>query len=130
MIARPGSFSLVYSGDDFQVTETFVVPVDQPGILIRLQINAYSPLRIDAHFTRDFQLMWPGAIGAPYAGWDNAAHGFLLGADGQTYRGLVASPDAALIDQEYSTNYSASTDCSFTLGTVRGRAERVVAIAG
>ena len=60
----------------------------------------------------------------------NAAHGFILGADGQTYRGLVASPDAARIDQEYSTNYSASTDCSFTLGTVRGRAERVIAIAG
>ena len=130
VIARPGSFSLLYSSDDFQVTETFVVPVDQPGILIRLQINTYEPLRIDAHFTRDFQLMWPAAIGAPYIDWQESAHGFILGADGQHYRGLVASPDAARIDQEYGTNYSASTDSSFTLGAVRGRAERVVVIAG
>jgi glycogen debranching enzyme len=130
VIARPGSFSLLYSGDDFQVTETFVVPVDQPGILIRLQINTYTPLRIDAHFTRDFQLMWPAAIGAPYIDWDESAHGFILDADGQPYRGLVASPDATRIDQEYGTNYSASTDCSFTLGTVRGHAERVIGIAG
>jgi len=130
VIARPGSFSLLYSGDDFQVTETFVVPVDQPGILILLQINSYVPMRIDAHFTRDFQLMWPAAIGAPYIDWEEAAHGFMLGADGQQYRGLVASPDAARIDQEYGTNYSASTDSSFTLGTVRGRAERVIVMAG
>ena len=101
VIARPGSFSLVYSGDDFQVTETFVAPVDQPGILIRLQIDTYAPMRIDAHFTRDFQLMWPAAIGAPYIGWEESRHGFMLGADGQKYWGLVASPDAGRIDQEY-----------------------------
>ena len=129
VIARPGSFSVLYTGDEFQVTETFVVPVDQPGILIRLQVNTNAPLRIDAHFTRDFQLMWPAAIGAPYIDWDEAAHGFVLGADGQRYTGLVASPDAARLDQEYGTNYSASTDCAFTLGTVRGRAERVIVIA-
>ncbi len=130
VIARPGSFSLLYSGDDFQVAETFVVPVDQPGILIRLQVNTYSLLRIDAHFTRDFQLMWPAAIGAPYIDWDESAHGFILGADGQHYRGLVASPDAVRIEQEYGSNYSASTDSSFTLGTVRGHAERVIVLAG
>ena len=130
VIARPGSFSLLYSGDDFQVTETFVVPADQPGILIRLQIDTYSPMRIDAHFTRDFQLMWPAAIGAPYIDWDESVHGFILGADGQHYRGLVASPDAARIEQEYGSNYSASTDSSFTLGTVRGHAERIIVIAG
>ena len=95
VIARPGSFSVVYSGDDFQVTETFVVPVDRPGILVRLQIDSYSAMRIDAHFTRDFQLMWPAAVGAPYIDWEESAHGFILGADGQHYRALVASPDAA-----------------------------------
>jgi glycogen debranching enzyme len=129
VIARPGSFSLLYSGDEFQVTETFVVPVDQPGILVRLQVNTDAPLRIDAHFTRDFQLMWPAAIGAAYINWDEAAHGFVLGVDGQTYRGLVASPDAVRLDQEYGTNYSASTDCALTLGTVRGRADRAIVIA-
>jgi glycogen debranching enzyme len=129
VIARPGSFSLLYSGDEFQVTETFAVPVDQPGILVRLQVNTTAPVRIDAHFTRDFQLMWPAAVGAAYINWEDAAHGFVLGADGQPYRGLVASPDAARLGQEYGTNYSASTDCAFTLGTVRGRAERVIAIA-
>jgi glycogen debranching enzyme len=128
--ARPGSFSLLYAGDDFRVTETFVAPVDQPAILIRLQVDTYTPLRIDAHFTRDFQLMWPAAIGSGYIAWDEAAHGFVLGADGHPYHGLVASPDAARIDQEYGTNYSASSDCGFTLGTVRGHAERAIVIAG
>lgn len=129
VISRPGSFSVVYAGDEFQVTETFAVPVDQPGILVRLQVNTYAPLRIDAHFTRDFQLMWPAAIGAPYIGWDDRLHGFVLGADGQHYRGLVASPDAVRLEQEYGTNYSASSDCAFTLGTLRGRAERSIVIA-
>ncbi len=129
IIARPGSFSVLYSGDDFQVTETFVVPVDRPAILIRLQVHTYTPVRIDVHFTRDFQLMWPAAIGAAYVGWEEEAHGFILGADGLPYVGLVASPDAVRLNEEYGTNYSASTDCAFTLGTMRGNAERVIAIA-
>lgn len=127
--ARPGSFSLLYAADEFRVTETFVAPVDQPGILIRLEVNTRAPLGIEAHFTRDFQLMWPAGIGAAYMQWDEGAHGFILGTDGQPYVGLVAAPEAARIAQEYGTNYAASTDSAFTLGTVSGHAERVIAIA-
>ncbi|MFN7997777.1 MAG: GH116 family glycosyl hydrolase [Bryobacteraceae bacterium] len=128
-VSRPGSFSLLYSGDEFRVTETFTVPIDQPGILIRLQVDTRVPLRIDAHFTRDFQLMWPAAIGAPYLDWRDDVHGFVLGADGQPYVALVASPDAARLDQEYGTNFSASTDSAFTLGEVRGQVDRYIVIA-
>jgi len=130
VVARPGSFSLIYAGDEFRVTETFVVPVDQSGILIQLDIDTYTPLGVEAHFTRDLQLMWPAAIGAGYMDWDDNTHVFRMGADGQPYAGMVGSPDAARIEQEYGTNYSASTDSAFSLGTVKGHAARTIAIAG
>src|ERR1039458_6504428 len=57
--SRPGSYTITYTGDDFQADETLVVPIDEPGAVILLDVRARSPLRIDVEFVRDFQLMWP-----------------------------------------------------------------------
>src|SRR5690349_22943185 len=42
----PASTAIIYSGDEFQVTESITVPVHEPGGLIRLQVEAHDPLTI------------------------------------------------------------------------------------
>jgi len=130
MASRPGSYTITYTGDDFQVTETLFVPADEPGALLLFNIKARSALRIDVEFARDFQLMWPASLGSGYAEWDGALHGFRFGADGYPYAAILGSPDAALESREYATNYSAASDSVFTLGSIQGHAERVLALAG
>jgi len=127
--ARPGSYTITYSADDFQVSETLVVPVDQPGAAILLDVQAHNPLRIDVAFLRDFQLMWPASIGTAYAGWNPDLKAFEFGADGQPYAAVFGSPDAALLSAEYATNYSAATHYVFTLGEIHGHAQRTLALA-
>jgi glycogen debranching enzyme len=127
--ARPGSYTITYTGDDFQADETLVVPTDEPGAVILLDVRARSPLRIDVEFVRDFQLMWPASIGTGYAEWNGRLKSFEFGADGQPFAAVFGSPDAALESQEYATNYSAATHAVFTLGEIKGHAQRVLAVA-
>ncbi len=130
MTSRPGSCSITYTGDDFSVTETLVVPVDEPGALILLDVNAKNPLRINVEFTRDFQLMWPASIGTGYVEWNEQRKAFVFGADGYDYAAVLSSPDATLQTRDYATNYSAGSTDGFSLGAVTGHAQRVLALAG
>ena len=128
--ARPGAYTITYTGDDFSVSETLVASMSQPGAVILLDVNTRSPLRIDVAFTRDFQLMWPAAIGSGYGEWSEENKSFLFGADGQHFAAVLGSPDAELLTREHATDYSVATGSLFTLGTVNGHAERVLALAG
>jgi glycogen debranching enzyme len=73
--------------------------------------------------------MWPASIGTGYCDWDDASKSFRFGADGQSFAAVLGSPDATLTAREYATNYSADPHWVFTLGTIKGHAERVLAVA-
>ncbi|HXM43026.1 MAG TPA: hypothetical protein VN924_17360 [Bryobacteraceae bacterium] len=126
---RPGSYTIAYTGDDFQVDETLVAPIDEPGAAILIDVRARNPVRIDVEFARDFQLMWPASIGTGYAEWNGQLKAFQFGADGQPFAAVFGSPDAALESQEYATNYAAVTHAMFTLGEIKGHAQRALAVA-
>ena len=130
IISRPGSYAIIYSGDEYEVRETLAASADRPGAIIRLQISAHSPLRVDVEFTTDFQLMWPASIGTSYGEWDSQLHVWRFGADGHLFAAILGSPNAALLTREYGANYSTGTVNTFTLGTIRGNAERVLTFAG
>jgi hypothetical protein len=130
IVSRPGSYTLVYSGDEYEVRETLAASSDQPGAVIRLQIHSFAPLRVDVEFTRDFQLMWPASIGTAYGEWNDKEKVWQFGADGQTFAAVLGSPDGALVDHEYLTNYSTDASDRFTLGTIKGSADRYLILAG
>ncbi|MCH8948338.1 MAG: hypothetical protein IH789_12060, partial [Acidobacteria bacterium] len=113
---RPESCSILYAGDSFVVRETLFVPVDEPGAVIILEIETAQPLEIEAGFERDFQLMWPAALGGTYMGWDAKLRAFALGEEQRRFFALIGSPSAAEPRQEYSTNSNSSRKTSFRLG--------------
>jgi glycogen debranching enzyme len=126
---RPATSSITYTGDDFRVVETLVVPRDKAGALMVLDVQARHPLRIDVEFTPDFQLMWPASMGTAGMEWNPQAKGFVFAADGQPFAAVVGSPDAMLQSLAYATNHASSSSSSFSLGAITGHAVRVVAIA-
>src|SRR5215813_4569685 len=63
LIVHPEGPSIVYSTASFEVRETLLVPPTEPGAIIRLDIDTFEPLQVEVQFLRDFQLMWPAAIG-------------------------------------------------------------------
>ena len=130
VIVRPESTSLVYADDTFRVTETFLAPVREPGVIIRLEVETESPLEIEAVFQRDFQLEWPAGLGATYENWDEGRHAFAFGEERKTYAALVGSPTATVSLEESNTNYVASPLSGFRLGvTPKGKATKLIIMA-
>ena len=67
------------------------VPVKEPGVIVRLDINTYTPLEITASFTRDFQLMWPAGLGGTFASWDAGLDAFVIGEERRRFYGIPSA---------------------------------------
>ena len=127
---QPEACSILYAGDTFQVRETFFVPVHETGAVILIEVETVHPLEVEAVFQRDFQLEWPAGLGGTYLNWNPDLRAFALGEEQKKFAALVGSPTAALSGEEYSTNYSSSSQSSFLLGpTAKGGDTKVVVIA-
>jgi glycogen debranching enzyme len=128
--ARPESVTILYTGDTYNVRETFFVPVNEQGAIIKLEIETEHPLDIEVQFQRDFQLEWPAALGGTYGYWDKPRTAFYIGEETKKFIALVGSPTATDEQVEYATNYSSSDQSGFHLGvTQKGKETKLVVIA-
>jgi len=131
VIARPESFTLVYTGDTFSVRETFFAPVHEPGAVIKIDVETEQPFSVQAAFERDFQLEWPAALGGTFEDWDKELRAFTMGEETKKFAAIIGSPTAGNAALEYANNYSSSRENSFDLGvTTKGRDSKVIVIAG
>lgn len=130
VMVRPESSSLIYVGDTFRVTEKFIAPVHEAGVIIRLEVETERPLEIEAVFRRDFQLEWPAALGATWENWSEALRAFNFGEESKTYAAFVGSPTATVSLQELNTNYETSALSGFRLGpTAKGKETKLILVA-
>ena len=125
---RPESSSILYASDSFSVMETFFVPPEQSGAVIRIETNSRKPLQVEAVFQRDFQLMWPGAVGGTFAFWDEKQHAFVFGEEQKKFFAVIGSAEAAPSREEYITNYTASTESGFLLPNATGKQTHSIVI--
>jgi glycogen debranching enzyme len=127
---RPEATTILYAGDTFRVKETFFTPVDEPGAIIQLDVETEQPLEIEATFHPDFQLEWPAALGATYSSWDARLHATTFGVDHKEYAGLLGSPTAVVVSQEFDTNYNSSSVMGIRLGvTAHGKDTKLIVMA-
>jgi len=127
VMVRPESVTLVYSGDDFSVRETFFVPVRETGAAVLFDIETEQPIEIEAKFIADFQLEWPAALGGTFLYWDVPAHAFVCGEERRKFFALVGSPSASSPGIAYQTNFSSSEENSMRLGvTAKGTDHKMI----
>ncbi len=127
---RPEATTITYVWDTFTVRETLLVPLNEPGAVIRLEVDAAQPIQIEAAFERDFQLEWPGAMGGTDIDWVPSLHAFSMTENQEKFYALVGSPQATEFHQEYVTNYSADRENSFSFGSIpAGKSTKVIVIA-
>jgi glycogen debranching enzyme len=129
--ARPEATTLVYAGDTFSIRETFFVPVDEPGALIKFEVETEQPLELEVAFHRDFALEWPAAVGGTYANWNEKLNAFGFGEESKRFAAVIGSPTAREPKLEYESNYASTHENSLRLGvTAKGRETKILAIAG
>ncbi len=89
---RPEGVTIEYAYEQFTVREHIFVPLDQPAIVILLEVDALRPLDIIARFTPDIHFAWPAALGGQYLIWEQNARAFLFSEAKRSVNAFLGSP--------------------------------------
>jgi len=91
---RPEATTLVYAHSAFTVRQTMFAPLDEPGVVILLEVESVLPLSITASFRPRLRLMWPATSMSSNLSWDGDAHAYFLTEETNRFAGVLGSPDA------------------------------------
>src|SRR5262249_14103068 len=106
-------------------------PPTESGAIIRLDIDTFEPLQIEVQFLRDFQLMWPAAIGGTYMGWDAQLNAFTFGHEQKRFAAVLGSPDVVDHRSSYFSNSGSSDVNSMSLRKAKkGHSTQYIFFAG
>ncbi len=91
---RPEATTLVYTHPAFTVRQTILAPIDEPGIVMLLDVDALRPLTVSMAFRPDLGLMWPAGLMTGFVGFDAEKGRYFTGEETQRFVGTVGSPIA------------------------------------
>ncbi len=91
---RPEATTFTYSHAAFTVRQIIFAPVDEPGIIMLLDVQSVLPMTITGSFRPKLRLMWPAGLMTGYIGWDENAHVYTIGEETRRFVGMIGSPDA------------------------------------
>lgn len=89
---RPELTTITYAHQSFTVRQHILAPHDEAGLLVLLDVEAVRPLEIVVTFEPVLQLMWPGAFGGQYLGWNHNRRAFILSESLRERHALIGSP--------------------------------------
>jgi glycogen debranching enzyme len=92
--ARPEATILTYSHAAFSVRQILFVPIDQPAVVMLLDVKTTLPMRITASFRPRLRLMWPAGLMTPFVSWDEKAGLYSIGEESRRFAGAIGSPGA------------------------------------
>ncbi len=92
---RPEATTITYTHATFTVRQHVLAPLDEPGLLVLLEVDSLRPLEIVASFRTVLQYAWPGGLGGQYAFWSEEDRAFVLSESLRRRNALVGSPWAA-----------------------------------
>jgi glycogen debranching enzyme len=91
---RPEATIFTYSHAAFTVRQIIFAPIDEPGIVMLLDVQSVLPMTITASFRPKLRLMWPAGLMTGYAGWDDKARAYIIGEETGRFVGMIGSPVA------------------------------------
>ena len=89
---RPESTTLVYAHAAFTVRQIMFAPLDEPGIVILLDVDSVLPLTMTASFRPRLRLMWPAPSTTAGLSWDADAHVYTISEETGRYAGVIGCP--------------------------------------
>ena len=92
--ARPEATILTYSHAAFSVRQILFVPIDQPAVVMLLDVRTTLPMRITASFRPRMRLMWPAGLMTPYVSWNESDGLYTLTEESRRFAGAIGSPGA------------------------------------
>jgi glycogen debranching enzyme len=91
---RPEATTLVYSHAAFSVKAILMAPLEEPGLVVLLDVDSALPLTVIGRFRPRLRLMWPAGLMTPNLEWDEKAKAYVLTEESRRFVGLLGSPGA------------------------------------
>lgn len=89
---RPELTTITYTHATFTVRQHILAPLNEPGILVLLDVETIRPLEVIVSFRTVFQYAWPGAFGGQYTFWNADEKAFVMSESLRERSGVVGSP--------------------------------------
>ncbi|MFN2511911.1 MAG: amylo-alpha-1,6-glucosidase [Pyrinomonadaceae bacterium] len=90
--ARPEATTLTYSHAAFTVNHTIFAPVDEPGIVMLLDIKSTLPMSVTVSFRPKLKLAWPAGLMTGNLDWDKKEHVYYITEESKRFVGMIGSP--------------------------------------
>lgn len=91
---RPEATTFTYSHAAFTARQIIFAPVDEPGIVMLIDVATTLPLRVTASFRPRLRLMWPAGLMTGNVGWDEETHVYSVTEETNRFAAIVGSPSA------------------------------------
>jgi hypothetical protein len=91
---RPESTTFTYSHAGFTVRQTVFAPVDEPGIVMLLDVQSVLPLTVIGSFRPRLKLMWPAGLMTNNVGWDEKDQVYSLTEESKRFAAVIGTPGA------------------------------------
>lgn len=92
VVQRPEGVTIEYVHEQFTVRQHIFVPLDEPAVVMLLEVDAIRPLDIVARFTPDIHYAWPAGLGGQYLVWEQNARAFLFSEGKREVNAFLGSP--------------------------------------
>ena len=92
--ARPEATIFTYSHAAFTVRQIIYAPVDEPGIIMLLDIKTVLPMTVTASFRPRLKLAWPAGLMTGNLEWDEKQHVYYITEESKRFVGMIGSPAA------------------------------------
>jgi glycogen debranching enzyme len=89
---RPEATTITYSHATFTVREHILAPLDEPGLLVLLEVDTSRPFEVVASFRAVLQYAWPGGLGGQYVFWSDGDRAFVLSESLRKRNAFIGSP--------------------------------------
>jgi glycogen debranching enzyme len=88
---RPEATIFTYSHAAFTARLVIFAPIEEPGVIMLLDLESVLPLTAVASFRPRLRLMWPAGLMTPYFGWNDKDHIYTIGEETGRFVGIIGS---------------------------------------
>jgi glycogen debranching enzyme len=89
---RPEATTFTYSHAAFTVRQTIFAPIDEPGIVILLDIESALPIEVIGSFRPKLSLMWPAGLMTGNVDFNKTEKVYYIVEESNRFTGIIGSP--------------------------------------
>ena len=90
--ARPEATTFTYSHAAFTVNQIIFAPVDEPGIIMLLDVKSVLPISVTISFRPKLKLAWPAGLMTGNLEWNKKEHLYYITEESKRFVGMIGSP--------------------------------------